>query len=81
MGGKNLKLSPDKLYALRQDLEAINGEKHAADLCFCGCHYGQTTHEDPCCRPCAVCGKNVRLEVYETHIARHNEDVKPTNAS
>jgi hypothetical protein len=80
-GGKNLKLSPDKLYALRQDLEAVSGEKHTADLCYCGCHYGRMVHDEPCCRPCEVCGKNVRLEAYENHIARHNDDRDATAES
>jgi len=73
VGGKNFNITPDQLYALRQDLAKGTGDPHANEWCFCLCHEGQMVHVTPCCQTCPDCGKRIMMDFVERHTARHQE--------
>ncbi len=69
---RSIKLSPEHLWALRQDLDTVFGVPNTAELCYCACHQGHDIiHSTPCCKRCPHCERNVQLDDFAGHVARH----------
>ena len=48
------------------------------DECRCECHSNSDVkHVTACCMTCPVCKQNIRILMYEEHLANHAHDRAP----
>lgn len=50
------------------------------EICRCRCHNNsgvfKTKHIAACCYKCNICGQQIKVEFWESHKAKHEQDNK-----